>query len=301
MNSLRRLLQPAVTYGSYPLAFLVCLAACIHAVREGWDFASVHGRLVMGVAAFHIALELLFPMDRRWGMTWRSLLRDAAYLALNGAVQAGGRAAAGWAAIRLAPDGGGLMAGLPFWAALPLLLLTFEFLQYWHHRWSHEMGGPLGRFLWRVHAAHHLPDRVYVLMHAVGHPLNLLVVNILLMVLLPALLGCRPEVVFVFAVFSNLQGIVTHLNVDVRVGPLNYLLAGAELHRFHHSTDRSEAKNYGAVLSVYDVLFGTFVYRPGGRPAALGVAEPERYPRPHQLLRVLALPFSGLPRRSDPG
>ncbi len=31
--------------------------------------------------------------------------------------------------------------------------------------------GPLGRLMWRSHAAHHLPEQVYVLMHPASHPI----------------------------------------------------------------------------------------------------------------------------------
>lgn len=128
-------------------------------------------------------------------------------------------------------------------------------------------------------------------MHVVGHPLNLLATNILLMALLPYLLGCPPEVVFLFSVLANLQGIVGHLIVDIRAGWLNYLLAGAEVHRWHHSARIAEAKVYGAVLMIFDLLFGTFVYRRGESPESLGVAEPDRYPRSDEIIRVFALSF----------
>lgn len=279
-------------YGSYPLTLGICLGVSAYAVWNRLDYRAVHGALMMGVLLSHVALELLLPLDRRWGMSLRSFFgRDLKYLALNGVVESLGRIGVGTLAIQLSLGSHGPLRTMPVALSLPVMLLTFEFLQYWYHRWSHELGGKAGRFLWRVHAAHHLPEQVYVLMHVVGHPLNLLATNIVLMALLPYLLGCSPEVVFLFSVISNLQGIVSHLNLDIRVGPLNYLLAGTEVHRWHHSTRIEEAKNYGAVLMIFDLLFGTFVYRKGENPRELGVAEPARYPRSGQILRVLALPF----------
>lgn len=88
---------------------------------------------------------------------------------------------------------------------------------------------------------------------------------------------------------------MSHFNVDSRVGWLNYLLVGTELHRYHHSADPAEAKNFGAVVSIWDQVFGTFVYRPGNVPRALGVDEPRHYPADTQLLQVLVHPLRGSP------
>jgi sterol desaturase/sphingolipid hydroxylase (fatty acid hydroxylase superfamily) len=81
--------------------------------------------------------------------------------------------------------------------------------------------------------------------------------------------------------------------VDVRAGWLNYLLVGPELHRYHHSAALSESRNYGATLPLFDLLFGTFVYRPGTFPERLGVAEPASYPRSERFWEVMWLPFRG--------
>jgi sterol desaturase/sphingolipid hydroxylase (fatty acid hydroxylase superfamily) len=294
MSRLRSLFQACVTYGAYPVTLLLTLGVCTYAVWNRLDYEAVYGPLVMGLLAFYIAIELLFPLKREWGMTFRNFFRrDVKYFVVNGVTQGVGRAAVGWLAIWLSLESTGPLRNVPFYLALPILFMASEFLHYWYHRLSHELHGPVGGFLWRVHAAHHLPDRVYVLMHAVGHPLDLLAMNILMMAVLPPLLGCTPDVTFVFVVVSNLHGIVSHLNVDIRAGWLNYLFSLPEVHRYHHSTEVGEAKNYGSVWMLFDHLFGTFVYRPGRLPDALGVSEPERYPASTSILRVLALPFTG--------
>jgi sterol desaturase/sphingolipid hydroxylase (fatty acid hydroxylase superfamily) len=104
-------------------------------------------------------------------------------------------------------------------------------------------------------------------------------------------LGFSTEALFVANLIVGLQGLVSHFNVDIRVGPLNYLLMGTELHRYHHSADPRECKNYASTLSLWDLLFGTFYYRPGQNPQKLGVEQPARYPQDTELLKVLALPF----------
>jgi hypothetical protein len=47
------------------------------------------------------------------------------------------------------------------------------------------------------------------------------------------------------------------------------------------------------VLPVWDLLFGSFYYRPAELPDRLGLQTPELYPRDTQLGKIIALPFRG--------
>jgi sterol desaturase/sphingolipid hydroxylase (fatty acid hydroxylase superfamily) len=159
------------------------------------------------------------------------------------------------------------------------------------HRTSHEARGPLGRWLWKTHVLHHLPERVYVFMHAVGHPINGAYVRFILMI--PAVaLGLSPEGVFAAAVLNGFQGLVSHFNVDIRAGWLNRVFMGTELHRYHHSIVVSEAKNFAAVTTLWDQLFGTFEYYPDSVPKQLGIADREFYPSDRQWKLLMAIPFT---------
>lgn len=172
-----------------------------------------------------------------------------------------------------------------------LLALIFpDFLWYWVHRLSHEGRGRIGQWLWKVHVAHHLPQQVYLLMHGVAHPLNTIIVRAIMTVPL-FLLGFPAEVLFVANLVVGLQGFVSHFNVDIRAGWFNYVLMGAEQHRYHHSADPAEAKNYGAVVTLWDRIFGTYFHRPGVVAKQLGVTQPAQYPQDRELLKVLTLPF----------
>lgn len=275
----------AVAYAAYPSLLLATLATIAATVAFGWDLKSVLWGYLSGLLAVLIALERLFPLSPRWGMTRASFLRDLKYLIAAGAAIGAVRAGFGILALRLGEGHRGPLADVPLLIAVPSALLAFDFLQYWLHRWSHR-----NAFLWRIHVAHHLPDRVYVVMHAVFHPLGALLTAALLQAVL-LLLGLSPEAVFAAMLIIDLQTMVSHFNVDIRAGAFNYLLVGAELHRYHHSADVSEAGNYGAVTPLWDILFGTFRYRPGRPPAALGVEPGTPYPSSGEFWRVLALPF----------
>src|SRR5213076_3102123 len=105
---------------------------------------------------------------------------------------------------------------------------------YWHHRLSHSGKGRLGEFLWRVHLAHHLPDQVYVVMHAVFNPINAVIAALIIQASL-ILMGLSPEAVLAATLLIDLQSLVSHFNFDVRAGFLNYVFIGTETHRYHHS------------------------------------------------------------------
>lgn len=223
-------------------------------------------------------------------MTWPSFRRDLKYMAVNGGVAGLLKFGLGWLALDLSRFNTGLVTGMPMAVEFLGVLLTFEFFQYWYHRLSHEGRGRFGAWLWKVHVPHHLPDKVYLLMHPVGHPINF-VVSLTIVQLPLVVLGARQETLFLFNALMGLQGLVSHFNVDIKAGPLNYLLVGTELHRFHHSAEIDEAKNYGVLTPVWDLVFGTFSYHPRRLPRALGVAQPQDYPASTKIGQVLALPF----------
>ena len=66
-------------------------------------------------------------------------------------------------------------------------------------------------------------------------------------------------VLFWYSVMFNTIGQLSHANIDTACGWLNYVFNTPEVHRYHHSRVPKEANtNYGQVLMVFDVLFGTF-------------------------------------------
>jgi len=286
-------LDVAVRYLLYPLLGAATVAYLWHELSgPRMSIGQHYGAYLAVLVVVLVLVEARHPLRREWRMTWSTFWRrDLPFLVLGASTLA----AADWAAARAvtahALSRGGLLADVPLFAGIALTILISDFLWYWVHRFSHEARGRMGRHLWRLHVAHHLPAQVYVLMHAIAHPINALMVRAILT--LPAyFLGFPPEVVFTASVITGFQGLVAHFNVDSRVGWLNYVLVGTELHRYHHSADLAESKNFGAVVSLWDQLFGTFVYRPGLTPDALGVEDATQYPFDTQLLSVLAYPFS---------
>ncbi|MEQ1753127.1 MAG: sterol desaturase family protein [Micropepsaceae bacterium] len=281
-----------VTWGTWPLLFTINLLAVSHAITFHWNYSLTMGISIGAAIVVLVALELIYPMDQRWRMTWRTFLgRDIKYFIAGGLTGAATNYALTYVGLKLADGHPGPLSDWSIWYAVPVAMFAFEFLQYWQHRWSHEADTPAKRFLWKTHAPHHLPEQVYVLMHPAGHPLNFILIQAIIRVPLFYVLGLSPEAIFVIGAITGLQGLVSHCNVDLRAGWFNYIFSGTELHRYHHSADVSEAQNYAVTLSLLDVLFGTFVYKPREKPARLGISEPQKYPPSDAFWRTMLLPF----------
>lgn len=283
--------RAAVRWGLYPLSWVVTLTGFYQINYTGADPRQVWMMCSGFLVVLYLLIEWQFPYEERWAMSFRSFLADLRFIAVNGAFMAGLTAALALLTITVSGDLTGPAQNWPLPLQVVVCLLVFEAINYVLHRAMHELKGPLGRFLWLSHAAHHLPPRLYLMMHAVFHPLNALFIQTLAIILPIWLMGYDQKAVTMFLMINGLHGLISHFNVDVRMGWLNYIFVGPELHRYHHSARIAESKNYGATLSIYDWIFGTFVYRPGIPPEDLGVMPDSGLPAYENTLEVLRLPF----------
>jgi sterol desaturase/sphingolipid hydroxylase (fatty acid hydroxylase superfamily) len=294
LKIMRQKFEAMARYGLYPtLAAITLVYLSLELARPQASIGKWYGIYLLGMVIALVCLEAWLPLRGQWKMTsatfWR---RDLPFLILGASTIAITNYTATMVATHYSLSRGGTLASVPLLPGVLLALLTTDYCWYWVHRFSHTGSSKLGAWMWRVHAAHHMPAQVYVLMHAIGHPINAVMVRAILTLPL-YFLGFSIEVVFVAGVVTGFQGLVSHWNIDSRVGWLNYFLVGTELHRFHHSADPSEAKNFCAVLPVWDLLFGSFYFRPGALPDRLGLHAPELYPHDTQLGKVIMLPLRG--------
>lgn len=275
----------------YPASWLI-LIGYITAINHAWlEPSKAYGFFLGTMVISYLTLERLLPYEKRWSMTWRSFFNDLKYLIINGATINLITTLLAFYTISISSNFNGVASQWPFWLQLVAILLIFEAINYSIHRIMHEARGKVGRFLWRVHAAHHLPEKVYLFMHVAGHPINVVIVQAIMTITPIWLLGYDQLIVTLFLMINSMHGLISHFNVDVKMGFMNYIFVGPELHRYHHSAKLSEAKNFGATLSIYDQLFGTFVYKPNQAPERLGVDKPESYPVYGNIWGVLKLPF----------
>ncbi len=156
--------------------------------------------------------------------------------------------------------------GLPFVAALFLIILVADLVQYWTHRAYHEV--PL---LWRLHAVHHSTKSMDWLAGSRQHMLELILTRTL--VLAPIyVLGFSKEVIDAYIIVVGLQAVFNHANVSVRLGPLRYLIVTPNFHHWHHSQDDEAIdRNYAAHFAFLDHLFGTAVQSERRWPQRYGV------------------------------
>ncbi|MFN9449951.1 MAG: sterol desaturase family protein [Rubrivivax sp.] len=156
--------------------------------------------------------------------------------------------------------------GLNFWVALFLIILVADLVQYATHRAYHEV--PL---LWRLHAVHHSAKHMDWIAGSRQHLLEIVLTRTL--VLAPIyVLGFAKEVIDTYIIVVGLQAVFNHANVNVRLGPLRYLIVTPNFHHWHHSQDTEAIdRNYAAHFAFIDHLFGTAVQSPREWPARYGV------------------------------
>jgi sterol desaturase/sphingolipid hydroxylase (fatty acid hydroxylase superfamily) len=285
---LARPVRPVLTYATYPLLAMMTGATVWLTLSRNLERNAVIGVLTVGTIAIAFTVERINPLLDRWRMTKDSFVgRDLPFIGLAFVVEQAATMGVSLVAAATVTTGGfGPLAELPLPVQAVVALLALDLLWYAYHRAAHTFSR-----LWRVHGVHHSPSQLYVLMHPVFHPLDLLVSRFAISLIVFKLSGLRPDAAFIALAVLGLQTTVSHINTDLRTGWLNYLLVGTETHRYHHAA--GERVNYTSVLPVWDILFGTFVYDPKRVPDRLGLDDPTAYPDPRRFLTTLAWPFRG--------
>jgi sterol desaturase/sphingolipid hydroxylase (fatty acid hydroxylase superfamily) len=182
------------------------------------------------------------------------------------------------------------LAAQPIYLQLVQIMLLADLGHYLAHRAFHRVPG-----LWRFHAVHHSTEDLDWLAAARLHPIDQILTKATS--LLPAfILGYSDASFALFGLLFFWHSLLLHSNVRIGFGALNGIIASPRFHQWHHAIDR-EARdtNFGAQLSIFDRLFGTY-YAPADRvPVQFGVDElvPDTY------LRHLAYPL--IPRRVQSG
>ena len=134
-----------------------------------------------------------------------------------------------------------------------LMMTSAELMRYWLHRAAHNWS-----VLWRLHAVHHSPEKLYWINTSRFHPIEKSI-QFLFDSLPFILLGVSTEVLAIYFVFYALNGFFQHSNVNLKMGWLNYVISSAQLHRWHHSKIIGESgTNYGNNLIIWDIIFGSW-------------------------------------------
>ncbi len=278
----------------YPTTMVICLTTYFALVAANAPtFLAMYIPAILG-AGLVTLWEWRCPYRRAWHPDGTSLANDLAYMTLVQMLLPPGVAML-FVLLLVTPLQGLALDGLwphawPVWAQALLMLFVADFFRYWLHRASHRWTP-----LWALHAVHHSPHRLYWLNVGRFHPLE----KALQMSVdtLPFLLvGVTPEVFALYFAFYAVNGFFQHSNVKIRLGPLNWLISGPELHRWHHSRLPQESdRNFGNNVIVWDILFGTRFLPHGRECDELGLLN-RHYPT--SLVEQLRTPFiAGLSQR----
>ena len=167
-----------------------------------------------------------------------------------------------------------------------LLLSINDFFRYWYHRWMHE-----SEFMWRWHAVHHSSERLYWFNGTRSHPLEGLGSSLLWAIPL-AFVKAPVAIVFVTMLLGRTIGRFQHTNMDLILGPFDYIFSSPKNHRYHHSKKTKEGNsNYGGDVIFWDILFGTFYLPKGETPSDdIGIGGMPNYPK--TFVGLMLAPFT---------
>lgn len=271
------------------------LGLCIAGYWIGWQ--SGHAVLAFnltyfGLGAVLLVLEKVLPYEQSWMPSDGQLFNDIAHTVLNKGL---GQVIAATVAITSVSQAGPDVASAwwpghwPLWLQVSLALVVAEFGLYWAHRTAHEF-----RAIWHWHAIHHSVTKLWIVNTGRFHFLDSLWKTGFAMAV-AWVAGAPKDVILWVLAITTYIGFLTHCNVDMRCGPLNWVFSTPELHRWHHNRDPIEGNcNYGENLIIWDVLFGTRLL-PSDRKPPVNIGCKDVVPE--TFLGQLAYPFQAWARR----
>ncbi len=266
------------------------LAAGLIAMHFG--IAQGRGPQAFNIAYLSIAAALFFlerfrPHERKWLADDGQMLPDLAHTLLTKVMVKVIIVSLTFVGIDKGlgdkPSTGIWPAHWPMLAQVILGLIVAEFGLYWAHRIAHEWMP-----LWRFHAVHHSSKRLWFFNTGRFHIVDT-IKSMVFGTPLVVLAGAPGDVLLWGAAITAFIGILTHCNVQMRFGWLNYIFNTPGLHRWHHSMDLREGnKNYGENLVLWDLIFRTYFNDATRRPPAeIGIREA----MPEKFLGQIAAPF----------
>ena len=193
------------------------------------------------------------------------------------------------------PDG-----SWPWWAALAVGFAGRSLVSYGVHAAMHKV--PI---LWRIHRVHHLDTTMDVTTTVRFHPLQF-VIQIVPAIAAVVLLGIPVWVIMAYEIVDAFTAVATHSNLRLPARldrAIRWVFVTPDVHRIHHSARQVETdSNYGALFTLWDRLFGTFVDQPrsGHAGMTLGLEHWREDRRAQGFGWLLISPFVRAPQRTAP-
>ena len=148
---------------------------------------------------------------------------------------------------------------LPVWLEMVCALLVLDFFgQYFIHVCLHRF-----KWLWKLHLVHHSDTYVDASTGTRHHPGDMFVREILIFCVI-VIFGIAAHWYVLYRVITPFFAYFTHANIalpDWLDRALIWVIVTPNMHKFHHHYQRPWTNtNYGNILSIWDRVFGTFVY-----------------------------------------
>ncbi len=147
----------------------------------------------------------------------------------------------------------------PVWVELLIAILVLDLIaQYGVHYFLHQIPA-----MWRLHIVHHSDKNVDATTGTRHHPIDFIIRESC--ALIAVLITGMPIAFYLFyRILSVLFTYWTHANIALPIAldrALSYLIVTPNMHKFHHHFELPWTdSNYGNMFSIWDRLFGTFVY-----------------------------------------
>lgn len=282
-------------YGTFPL-FMTINAFAISLIATGATRLWLLPLLVLSIGLM-LLIERVIPYNAgEWNHSHGDVLRDQLHFAVNTGLNHAG--------VLLLPLLTPLMffpdvwpESWPFVVQVLIAIVVADFGITLAHFLSHKFS-----LLWRFHAVHHSVKRLYGFNGLMKHPIHQAIETAFGVA--PLLwVGVPVEVASALAACVATQLLLQHSNADYRMGPFKYLIACAEVHRFHHRNEAGKGDvNFGLFFCVWDHLLGSFHFERLGAPlrsAEVGIGDEPDYPRTY--LAQLIRPFRRAGESVSPG
>ncbi len=148
---------------------------------------------------------------------------------------------------------------LPVWIELLLAVLIFELIaQYFVHVLLHRIP-----WMWKLHMIHHSDTHLDATSGTRHHPGDFALREVFALIAV-VITGAPIAFYFFYRICTVFFTYFTHSNIALPRWldkPLSYVFVTPNMHKFHHHYERPWTDtNYGSIFSVWDRLFGTFVY-----------------------------------------
>ena len=181
---------------------------------------------------------------------------------------------------------------IPDWLLILISFLVLDFLYFLSHLILHYVPP-----LWRLHKIYHADEHVTAFSSLLHHPFESLFVALFITGFV-VVLGVPVLVYLNFGLALALHAVVAHANVALPTQldrKLRILFVTPDVHRTHHSQSITEGNsNFGAMFTIWDRLFGTYVDQPQEPVGELSMGLPQKSkPTAFNVKELLLFPFRG--------